>query len=199
MSRRTIAILALILIAVVAVAGILLIDQEYTYKGVLYQDAQLAPDFEITSAEGEFRLSDQQGKLLLLFFGYTSCPDVCPASLADMKRVVAEIPGWKDQIEVVFITVDPERDTAGKLEKYVSLFNENFIGLTGTEEELAPVWNSYGVVREVDRETESMAGYLVNHTARIYLVDRAGRLLLTYGFGTPADEILADVEYLLGD
>lgn len=198
MSRR---MLAIIIIAVIAVftAAVMLIEREYAFKGVLYQDPQPAPDFVLISAKGEYRLSDQKGKLALIFFGYTSCPDVCPASLADMKRVVAEIPGWEDQIEVVFITVDPERDTPEKLNMYVSLFDDGFVGLTGTEEELTPVWSSYGVVREVDRETESMAGYLINHTARIYLVDREGRLLLTYGFGTPPDEIRADVDYLLGD
>lgn len=177
----------------------ILMDRDYTFKGVVYQDPQPAPDFVLTSAEGDFRLSDQEGKLVMMFFGYTSCPDVCPASLSDMKRVVTELDGWEDELAVVFITVDPERDTAEKLEMYVSLFNADFKGLTGTEEDLMPVWNSYGVIREIDSETESMAGYLINHTARIYLVDQDGRLLLTYGFGTPPDEIRADVEYLLGD
>ncbi|MFN2145480.1 MAG: SCO family protein [Anaerolineales bacterium] len=199
MSQRKIAILVLLGAAVIAAAGLILVDHDYTFKGVLYQDPQPAPDFTLTSSTGQFRLSDQHGKLILMFFGYTSCPDVCPATLADMKRVVSEIPGWEDEIVVLFITVDPERDTTEKLEKYISLFNEGFIGLTGSEDELSPVWNSYGVIREVDRETESMAGYLINHTARIYLVDQDGRLMLTYGFGTPSDEILADVEYLIGD
>ena len=73
------------------------------------------------------------------------------------------------------------------------------MGLTGALEELEPVWDSYGVIREVDRETESMAGYLINHTARIYLVDKKGNLLLTYGFCTPTEEIFEDVEYLIGE
>jgi len=199
MSQRCVAIITVILIAILGIAGLLLMDRDYTYKGVVYQDPKPAPDFLLTSSLGDFRLSDQEGKLVLMFFGYTSCPDVCPSSLSDMKQVVSEIPGWEDEVAVVFVTVDPERETADKLKMYVSLFNENFVGLTGTEDELAPVWHSYGVVREVDQETESMSGYLINHTARIYLVDQEGRLLLTYGFGTPPDDIRADVEYLIGD
>jgi protein SCO1/2 len=199
MSRRSLAIISLVLLAVISAVVALLMDKEYTFKGVVYQNPQPAPDFQLTSAGGDYHLGDQQGKLVLMFFGYTSCPDVCPASLSDMKKVVAELDGWEDEMDVVFITVDPERDTAEKLEKYVTLFNTEFVGLTGTEEILAPVWNSYGVIREVDRETESMAGYLINHTARIYLVDQKGRLLLTYGFGTHPEEIRQDVEFLIGE
>jgi protein SCO1/2 len=189
----------LVLLAVIAAAMFLLVDREYTFKGVVYQNPQPAPDFRLKSASGEYQLGDQQGKLVLIFFGYTSCPDVCPSSLSDMRKVVAELDGWENEMDVVFITVDPERDDADKLEKYVSLFNTEFVGLTGTEEILEPVWNSYGVIREVDRETESMAGYLINHTARIYLIDQEGRLLLTYGFGTPPEEIRQDVAFLIGE
>ncbi len=97
MSRRTIAIIALIAIRRGGGSGDDADDQEYTFKGVIYQNPQPAPDFDLFSADGEYGLSDQTGKIVLMFFGYTSCPDVCPASLADMKRVVAEIKEWEDQ------------------------------------------------------------------------------------------------------
>jgi protein SCO1/2 len=186
-------------VLLIAAIYLLLVNREYTFNGVLYQNPEPAPDFSLKSENGEFVLSDQEGKVVLLFFGYTSCPDVCPSSLSDMKRVFEGLKTGQDLVEVVFITVDPERDTAKKLDEYVKLFNSSFIGLTGDLEQLEPVWDSYGVIREVDQETESMAGYLINHTARIYLVDQNGNLLLTYGFGTPSDEILEDVEYLVGE
>lgn len=201
MSQKAI-FLILVALAVVVVGGIFLVlgNQEHTFEGVLYQNPALAPEIHLPSGKGDFFLSDQKGKLVLLFFGYTSCPDICPSSMADMKKIVLGLDNDDaKRVEVVFITVDPERDTAERLESYVSLFNPQFWGLSGSIEELQPIWQAYGVVREVDRETESMAGYLINHTARIYLIDQEGRLLLTYGFGTPPDGILEDVEYLLAE
>ncbi|MEA4906459.1 MAG: SCO family protein, partial [Anaerolineaceae bacterium] len=93
-------------------------------------------------------------------------------------------------------TVDPQRDTAERLNTYVSAFSPGIIGLTGTEEELQTVWSGYGVYREID-DSHSADNYLVTHTSRLYLVDKQGRLRLTYPFGTPVGDIVEDVRYLL--
>ncbi len=190
----------IILVALSIAVGLLIVfttNQQYEYHGVVYQDPQPAPQISLSGSKGEFKLSDQQGKIVLLFFGYTSCPDICPSTLSDMKQVFNLLGDRADRAQVAFITVDPERDTVEKLSQYVSLFNPGFIGLSGTEDELAPIWDSYGVVREIDDTSGSQAGYLVNHTSRIYLVDPEGQLFITYGFGTPAEDISEDIDHIL--
>lgn len=172
-------------------------SRPYEYNGVVYQNPEPAPAIELTGTEGEFSLEAYEGKVVMLFFGYTSCPDICPSTMSDMKRVMDYLGDEADRVQVVFVTVDPERDTVEKLSAYVTLFNPSFIGLSGSEEELQPVWNGYGVFREIDDESDSMAGYLVNHTSRVYLVDPQGRLLITYGFGTAPEEITEDIAHVL--
>ncbi|MBE0696946.1 MAG: SCO family protein, partial [Anaerolineaceae bacterium] len=90
----------------------------------------------------------------------------------------------------------PQRDTPDKIGKYAAAFDPNFIGLSGSEAELDPVWKSYGVYHEIT-QSKSSAGYLVNHSSRIYLIDPAGNLRLTYTFGTPVDNILQDIRHVL--
>lgn len=183
--------LGLVLVAAIVLA------RPYTYRGSLIDPAVPAADFTLTSGSGEpFHLGDQRGKVVLLFFGYTTCPDVCPATLGEMKQVVARLGKQAEGVQVVFITVDPQRDTPQKIGQYAAAFDPTFVGLSGSEAELTPVWASYGVYRAIV-ETTSAAGYLVDHSARTYLVDPAGNLRLTYTFGTPVDEILSDVRYVL--
>ena len=174
-------------------------DQKIDYHGVVYEDPKIAPQIKLSSGDGEFNLADQKGKVVLLFFGYTSCPDICPSTLSDMKRVLNTLGEDADRVQVIFITVDPERDTNDKLGEYVSIFNPDFVGLSGSESELSPIWDSYGVIREIDDSSKSLAGYLVNHTSRLYLIDPLGRLFITYGFGTPIEDISDDIKNILNE
>ena len=171
--------------------------QSYQFKGTEYPDPQQSPDFELTSTDGErFRLSDQQGQIVLMFFGYTSCPDVCPTTLAEANQILRGLGEDADQVEFLFITVDPERDTAEVLDTYVTAFHPAITGLSGTPDELSAVRQDYGVFAEKEVLENSAAGYVVNHTARIFLVDAEGQLRLSYSFGTPPEDILADIRHL---
>ena len=171
--------------------------QPYTLKGSKIDTPVLAPDFSLASSQGSrYQLSQNPGKVRLLFFGYTTCPDVCPATLSEMKALTTRLGSQAKDVQVVFITVDPDRDTPEKLSRYLAAFNPAFIGLSGAMNELEPVWKSFGVYREI-RTGATAAGYLVDHTARLYGVDKQGRLRVTYSFGTPVDAILSDVRYLL--
>jgi len=183
---------------VVLVALILILTQEYQFEGAVIDPAQPAPPLDLIDANGqEFDLKKYQGDVVLIFFGYTSCPDVCPTTLSEMKRVEAALGEAAEDVQVVFVTVDPDRDTFEKLDAYVSLFDPSFIGLTGSSEALEKAWKDYGVFREIDTESETAAGYLVNHSSRLYLVDPDGKLAVTYSYGTPADTIAKDVNYIL--
>ncbi|MBN1453305.1 MAG: SCO family protein [Anaerolineales bacterium] len=186
----------LVLIGLVMVA-VWLFPKTDTFRGTLYDPALPAPEIALSRDNGSnFRLSEQRGDVVLLFFGYTSCPDVCPTTLSELRKVNMELGSNAGRVKVVFVTVDPERDTPEQIQKYVSIFNPAFVGLSGSLEELEPVWKNYGVYREVEQVPSSAAGYLVNHTARVYLIDRDGNLRLSYSYGTPTDDILHDLKIL---
>ena len=171
----------------------------YQYQGSLFDPALPAPDFELGNQNGEpFRLSDQQGKVVLLFFGYTTCPDVCPVTLTEFRQVKQALGEQAGKVRFVLVTVDPERDTPQKLGTYVEQFDPAFTGLTGSQEALQKVYQDYGVyVAKVDSHTS--AGYLVDHTARVYAVDKQGNLRLTYPFGMDVAKMSEDVAHLLAE
>lgn len=197
---RKIIVVGVVSFVVVALAAFLTIffARPASFRGTMYTEPYpAAPDFSLTMANGEtYRLGEDDGKITLLFFGYTYCPDVCPTTLAELKLAMDLLRNDADRVQVVFISVDPERDTTKKVQEYVQRFNPNFIGLSGSLEELEPVWNGYGVYREVVEGT-SESNYIINHTARVTLVDQNGNMRLTYGFQTPPEDIARDIEILL--
>ena len=199
MDKKTLWVgLGSLMLIVLAVLATIWFGKPASFRGTSYGEPYpVAPSIELTRADGEvFRLSDQSGKIVLLFFGYTSCPDVCPTTMAEMKLVMDELGDAASSVQVVFISVDPERDTSEKMQKYAEHFNADFIGLTGSMEDLQKIWDGYGVYRAVN-QTNSALGYIVDHTARLTLVDADGNLRLSYGFQTPVDDIVHDIKLLL--
>jgi protein SCO1/2 len=200
MDRRIllVGLVCFLLVGVVA-AGVFLFSKPAGFRGTTYAEPYPpAPEIELTRDNGNrLRLSEMRGNTVLLFFGYTSCPDVCPTTMAELNQAFEKL-GEEDakQVQVLFVTVDPERDTPERVQEYVDHFNSNFIGLSGTESELADVWKNYGVFRETVEGT-SAAGYLVNHTARVTLIDKDGNLRLSYAFNTPVDSIVHDLKLIL--
>ena len=171
-----------------------------SFRGTAYETPYpVAPNFRLADANGKpFILNANQGKIILLFFGYTFCPDVCPTTLSEMKLTMDKLGDNAENVQVVFISVDPGRDTSEHMQKYVERFNSDFIGLSGTQEELEPIWNQYGIFREVVPGT-SATNYIINHTARVFMVDTKGYLRLSFGFQTPPEDIAHDIEIVLNE
>ncbi len=197
---RKLSFVGVILLALFGLTVLLLqLQQENAnLRGIVYDPPLIATDFSLIREDGTvFRLSDQRGKVILLFFGYTFCPDVCPTTLYDIRRAIDKLKeAERKRVEVVFITVDPERDTPQRIQEYVRQFSPTFIGLSGSEETLKPIWQAYNVSRIVEK-TSSATGYLVNHSAYIYLIDADGYLRVIFPFGTPPEDIMYDVRHLL--
>jgi protein SCO1/2 len=191
--------LAVLFIAAVVLGGCG--GPAYSFHGTPYNPVIPAPALEgLQEDNTPFTLKDLTQKVKLVFFGYTSCPDVCPLTLANIKSVYEQLPPYMQQdVAAVFVSVDPERDTPDRLGTYVHSFNSAFYGVQVPPAALATVKQEYGVFAEkrlVDPK-ESAAGYLVDHTAVIFLIDRDDKMRAIYPSDAPAADIAADVKYLL--
>ncbi len=190
-------LVALLTAATLLVVLGVMFTRPYTLRGSVIENPSPAPDIVLASGSGqEFRLSEQRGRITLIFFGFTHCPDVCPATLGEMKQLIERLGEKAGEINFVFITVDPQRDTPDVVGRYTALFSPDIIGLTGSEGQLQTVWDAYGVYREI-QDTGSEGNYQVAHSARTYLVDKHGNLRLTYAFGTPVADMEQDLRHLL--
>lgn len=169
----------------------------YSFHGTVINPPLPLTDFALQTANEEvFRLNEQMGKIVLLFFGYTSCPDVCPTTLATFKQVYERLGDDAQKIKFVMITADPERDTPDKVAEYAARFNPEFIGLSGDIAKREAIWKELGVFVE-KQDSGSAAGYLVSHTSSIYVLDQSGDLIMTFPYGTSTTDMANDLTQLL--
>lgn len=168
---------------------------DYKYHGISYNKE--APGFELDDHKGsKTRLADLEGNYILLTFGYTHCPDVCPTTLSELNKTVKQLGSKKENVRVVFITVDPERDTQKRLKEYIPFFNKNFLGLTGNENTISKVAESYSIFYEKEFST-SRAKYFIDHTPSVFLIDKGGKLSLIYPYNRIDPDLIAkDIRHL---
>ncbi|HSM57193.1 MAG TPA: SCO family protein [Candidatus Sulfomarinibacteraceae bacterium] len=167
------------------------------FNGTEYPEPRDTPAFTLTGAAGDdVSLSDFRDKVVLIYFGYTFCPDACPTTMADLARVQRQLGDGAEAVQVLMVSVDPQRDTPQAAQAYAESFDPSFIGLSGTEAQIAAAAEPFGVFYEAHDGGEG-SGYLVDHTARVFLINRQGELHLTYPFGAPPEEIAADLRYLV--
>ena len=162
------------------------------------QRYEIGGEFELTNQRGErMRLSDLAGRALVMFFGYTYCPDVCPATLARVREIKAALPP-QDAVRFtgVLVSVDPARDTPDRLGQYVEFFDPDFVGLTGSEDELEDIARRYGAQFMIP-EGQPEDSYLVNHSSIAYLIDPAGHVRALYYGDEPIDAVAANVREVL--
>ena len=184
----------MLLAIVVAVSGCGL---DSGLHGVAVKPPREMPTFEFTRADGSvYRTAADAERPMVLFFGYTHCPDVCPTTLMDWKRVKQELGRDSSRVRFVFVTIDPERDTREVADKYAKQFDPSFVGLSGDSLTTARMQEAFGVA-SIRESTTSAAGDLMSHSSQVFLVDPRGRLVVLHAFGTGWDALLADLRQLL--
>lgn len=158
-----------------------------------------APLYDFTlqsSAGGTASLSDFRGKWVMLYFGYTSCPDVCPTTLGDMARVYDLLGRRAERVQGIMVTLDPARDTPEQMATYLHYFEPTFVGLSGDQATVDEAATRYGIFYE-RREGAGAGDYFIDHTSSLLLIDPDGQLRVMYPYGVPAEDIAADVKYLM--
>lgn len=189
--NRLCALLLSFALAATAIAA----AEDGALKAGVFTPARFAPDFTLRGSNGsDLVLNRYRGKIVLLSFGYTSCTEVCPITLAVLARARKEMGAAGTDLQVIYITVDPDRDDVARMHQYLANFDPSFIGGTGTEEQLSAVRKDYGIVATKIPIKDS---YAVAHSSFVYLVDRGGRLRAMMPFGHKAEDYVHDVKLLL--
>jgi protein SCO1/2 len=168
-----------------------------SFNGVVYDPPEPAPAMQLTRGDGSsFDLREQRGSVVLVFFGYTHCPDICPMTLSDWVKVKRALGGDASRVQFVFVSVDPARDTPALTQRYVSEFDPSFIGLTGDSAQVARAENLFHVTSSREK-VQSANGYAVGHAAQSFVISPQGRLRLLYPPGIPTDAVVSDIKKLL--
>lgn len=155
-------------------------------------------DFSLVDHDGRpFSLTSQRGRVVLIFFGYTFCPDACPTTLSKLASVYRRLGSDAKQVKTLYISVDPERDTPAVLKEDLGNFSIDAIGLTGSKDAIDTVVRQYGAAYEIVQTPDSAAKYTVSHTTTLYALDTEGRLRLKFRYEATVDEIVTGLAPLL--
>lgn len=167
------------------------------FHGMVIQSPHPVDNFTLTTANNDdVTLRDFRGKVVMLYFGYTYCPDVCPATSSELKQAMAELGDRAKDVQVIMVSVDPERDTPDDIDEYAKYFNPTFIGVTGTEAEILAATTPLGIYYQA-HEGSAATGYLVDHTATVTLIDKEGYIRVVYPFGTTGSQFAEDLRYFV--
>lgn len=172
-------------------------EDEATYHGTYLDGDQPPEEFTLVGADGrDVAISEFRGKLVVMYFGYTFCPDVCPLTMAKLAEARAQLGEDAADVQVFMITVDPERDTPQIVQDYVERIDPSFIGLGGTPEQLTEVATQLGIFVQ-PQPGSAATGYLVDHTSSVLVLDKDGALRLVMPFDQTVDEVRDDLNNLL--
>ncbi|HEY8850711.1 MAG TPA: SCO family protein, partial [Gemmatimonadaceae bacterium] len=189
MNRKVLALLPLFLLAVAVGAA----EGPAELRSGVFDPPRMAPDFSLRGSDGsQVELNRYRGKVVALGFGYTNCPSVCPVTLGYLAEARKKLGARGKDLQVVYVTVDPERDNPEHLRKFLASFDPTFVGATGTREQLADVRKAYGITLSdkifTDAGSKSKATYFLDHSSFVYLIDRGGKLRAMMPFGVTADD-----------
>lgn len=195
MKRPFLLFAALTLLLLIGI-GIFQLRQPPALRGTVIEPPKPMPNFTLQSVDGPVSLSDFRGKIVVLYFGYTSCPDVCPTTLANLRRALNDLGEKAEEVQLVFVAVDWQKDTPERVASYLSAFHPSFVGLSGAQEQIDAVTKDFGIFYQINPPDEN-GYYTVDHTATTLVLDREGGLILTWRYGMTADEFLEDLKVLV--
>lgn len=168
------------------------------HRQLEFAAAPAGGDFRLQSVDGPVALSDFRERVVLLYFGYTACPDICPTNLAIIGYALKQLsPAERQQVQVLFVSVDPARDDLERLAEYAAYFDSGILGITGSPAAVAEAAARYGAAYRRTEAADSAMGYLVDHSAFTYVIDQDGELVDTLPHATPAEAIIARLRELL--
>ena len=168
------------------------------FRGIVFPESPPAPNFTLHDFNGDrFQLDEQRGKVVVLFFGFIHCPDICPTTLSTWSEVERSLGDRADSVRFVFVTVDPDRDDPPNLRRHLAIFSRNILGLVDHRELMEALFRDYGILHEKVEISGSASGYLVDHTSRIIVIDPQGRWRLNHEFDVSADDLRHDLLALL--
>ncbi len=177
--------------ALILIVGFVLVNQKPSFHNPLINPPQTAVEFSLPDANGKpFRMSAYRGKVVLLYFGFTNCPDECPLTMAHFKQAFDMLGDLSKNVQVVMVSTDPVRDTPQALKDFLGKFGASFIGIPGTSTQLAGIWKDYSVDVLDGGET---------HSSYTYVIDQRGMMRLTFDPNSNADDIASDLKLLLND
>jgi protein SCO1 len=170
------------------------------FKSGVFDPPRAAPDFSLSGSNGApVSITQYRGKVVALAFGFTYCPRICPVTLANLAQVYEKLGPAASDVQVIFVSVDPDRDTPARMKEFLSFFNPAFVGATGTARELEALRDAYGVTAKRAVSEIKKLGYEVHHSTSVYLIDRKGNIRLLAPFGKSTDDILHDIKILLSE
>jgi len=172
-------------------------SQDQTFVGTDISSVPIDTTFRLKDFNGQIRtLEDFKGKVVVIFFGFTHCPDICPTTLTDLKKTMALLKDKASDVQVIFITLDPARDTEDVLKKFIPTFNSSFLGLTGTESDIDKVANQLKIFNKKVNDG-SKAGYTIDHSAGLYVIDKKGSIKLHISNGQKPEDLASDLAKLI--
>ncbi len=170
-------------------------NAEFKFNGSDISNANLNSSFELLSHTGEIKkITDFKGSIVAIFFGFTHCPDICPTSMQELKFIKESLGKQSDKLQVIFITLDPERDNQSLLNSYVPSFDKSFIGLTGSQEDINRVASQYKIFHMKVGEGDS---YTIDHSSGIYIIDKDGKIRVRHPYGSKVESIIEDIQHLI--
>lgn len=189
----------LLFILVVTLLIVVACTRAYELKGTPFDPPTSIPDIELMADNGQlFRLSESNSDITLVYFGYTFCPDVCPLTMVHVKLALTQLEQTeRARVQVIFISVDPERDTPQVLDRFLAAFDPTFIGLTDDFSKIQKVLPIFRVFAAKEVVENSKSDYLVSHTARLFLLNANHDILLTYPYDFEPEYLSSDLTYLL--
>lgn len=157
-------------------------------------NASFKADFELTDHNGEIRTADEfKGKWLLVFFGFANCPDVCPTTLAEIAAVMKDFGDRASDLQPLFISIDPERDTPAALAEFIPRFDARIVGLTGSPEQIARTKSNFHIFYEKIADENAPDGYAIGHSSQLFLFGPDSEYIRSWDYGTPAEEIIVEL------